>query len=650
MAERESGNLASITSNLFRDFRMMRFLPNIKRKPSTKGSALLTALFLVLFLSFLAYMLLELNVRGSALVGLRETDDRNYWIAAGAENIALERLGNSGFPDTEMNLDGRIGPWPYSARLVRDRRGYGLSVRTRTGRQDREMTVPLDMESYADYTLVYNGDLRLVVPEGRQVILNGPILVNGTLHLAVEGSLRIIASHRRVPLLSCTGLSSSNRPGSRGEVILEDASVGSGYRVSLIRDGKLSETVREGFVREIPRRSIVTLKGILESLSAKPGCIRIDSDSWHSKKKILNPALLEKDFIGIVSGSRPEFNIHGRDSLESVYFSGDPDARVINPLVSADSLDGRKDFLFGEGRLSFPRQERKITLRPEDCRIFGVFEYGLPETSASSIYRSISDVRINGVRQVEGRDIEIDRKARRIIVFRPDFAGEFARGDGRTTSFQAPEGFGASSVVFLDRRRMTEFKFVSGKLEFSLPPASGSRLTWYKRIPEISFVKEDPLPGTAVFIDKEVTVDVVDLDRVSYPSGSVLIFTGPILVRGKTSKALTIVTPGDIYLGNLSSVKGLVLYGRLAWIVSRGRESVLENVFVFSEGESIYPREKSADQVTLSGSLVLRNEKGSLPGGGRSEPLVWNYGKIPNPVEVHLDAGKSRFLCPLFIR
>ena len=597
----------------------------IPKRFREKGSALVSSLFLALLIAVIATTILRYAATRHAYSVDYGVEVRNFWVAFAGFNSAREDLSLMDAPAANEEKTGTAGPWNFSYRLL-DRNGWELEVRTRTGRLDRTISEPLCLRSYAENLLILGKKTRISVPAGSVVAWNGPVLVNAELALDVEGKFTMRSLVPDRPAVECRSFIVRDPASKNAEILLAPSKGDGPSSMSwLVKNGQKTGDVDDPRVSILTSgRDLVSLDKIVGLLSLKPEAVIVDDSTWNRRLRILNPRLLEKDLLAVYTGGREAFKIPEGRGIENLYFGPDPSASRLDPFLTVDSAGYDREYSVLGNELVLQRPMKKLLIGPDDCSILNRFEYARPGRMAAPRSRNLEEIFIDGRKMIEGRDGEIDRENRSIMLYQPDFAKTFGRADGVTKRFPRPPGFGPSSILFSGRNRSLGFRIDGSAIVFDSAPERGTVLSWYSRLPEISAVKGNLTPGTAVFLDKEVDLLEVDLEDLRYPDGTILVFDAPILISGRTSRDLTLVTTSDAYLRDCGAEKGLKVYARLLWDASAGNKPLsLENVFLFSEGSCLYDLSAPASRVSLSGCLVLTCRFGSWSAKLTPDSLVW---------------------------
>jgi len=298
-------------------------------------------------------------------------------------------------------------------------------------------------------------------------------------------------------------------------------------------------------------------------------------NSYKNKEtiKIINPLLLEKEFIGIGDNYSYKFELPEKNrKTEYIYFYKTKNRQKfqkLNIIKYIDSYGIEGHFKIKDGKIVLEQKRVKLDVSKFKIEKLNRFVYGDKNYVYASIDRNIKEIYLNDAEMVEGRDIEINRNKREIYFYNPDFTGILGTGNGTKKEFPLPDKHTNPLIIFVGNEREENFTVKGDKIIFDKPVEYGKKIYYYKYLPEIYFTKELPDYNTGIFIDKEIKAIVINLDKLNYNKNNIILSTMPVIVKGNAKYPVSIISTNDIYLETINNNQGATvsIIGKCVWIL-----------------------------------------------------------------------------------
>ena len=573
-------------------------------KTNQKGSALLSILAALALLTIIIFLILNYSVNERRYSQMRTSLDTSLWNARGAFLLLSQRLQGLEIRSGSHAEKGAIEDLD-AAYMIQKRSDSTIQIEIEPISLGPKQRIVREMENhdYTDFIFVYNGDFMISVAKGETKEISGRIHVDGKVILDIDGKL-IWDAETSGPLLECQQVQIMSN--GTGEITLKKR-----HRFnneSAIFFTKKTPSDLSSFVKLDNSQLVYPDIQRVAALLADPAKAEHPDPRLINKTKMINAALPEKEELHQLNGFEPRWEIQ-RTDIAKIYFFPPVVRGIVNPDNALDTDGYSPGFEIKEGILSLKSSSLKLNLRPEDCSVLNQFHYGLPGNIAASLYREIISVSLGDRKLEEGRDIEIDREVRKIIFYDPPFRKTISRGTGERETFMTPPDFNPKNPVFVGTRRVDHFKYDHGQITFPFTPPNHEEISYYTEIPELYITKGRPFPSSKAYIDKEVEVLEIDLSDKRWTSGSILVFDGPIHLKGEPRTKITIICEDDTYLENIGSGKGLEIYCRSVWSI-KDEPIKLNNVFLYSTGSRILSITGKPIQISMQGTLVLNGASG----------------------------------------
>lgn len=563
----------------------------------SRGSALLAVLAFISIITVLAVGFLQLN-----FFETRYNRDYGNYIQAKWAVAGMERLFRGDLKNNRVNLEylkrkETVNDAACVLEFVPEGNGvFSLSVRGEKGGKAYTLKKKALCLSFTHFSIFYNGSLSVPGREAESFI-PAPVHAAGDIKIFPAARQRInFYSEADFPAYLEAG-------GKTGYFPQQGASVKIGVKkedewVKYLTAEAESDLDSPEFVKNsAPEISLPEIREIFKSkMEYKTGTGYIESAKNRAIKKILNPLLLEKELIGLGPPSSEGYELPDKNRrTRTVYFKktgAGSRYQKTDPVKYADSRGIPGQFTLLNGKLRIRTDEKvKLDILKLKLEKLNYFPYAGKDFSYASLDRNIGTVFLDGKACIEGNHIEIDPEKREIYFYSPDFTGLIGTGDGVKKEFALPEQYAAPLHVFIGNNRASGFSVKENRIIFDRPVEYGKKVSFYKRLPDISFIKNRPDHETAVLIDREIEAVSIDLDSFRYPDDHLVISGLPLYVRGKAASPLCIISTNDVYLGSVNKKGGepVSVLARHIWLYDEEESDIeLRDVYLFTEGDGIY--------------------------------------------------------------
>ncbi len=207
-------------------------------------------------------------------------------------------------------------------------------------------------------------------------------------------------------------------------------------------------------------------------------------------------------------------------------------------------------------------------------------------------------------------------------------------GDGKTTIFPVTLIPG-NYLYYSGNNRITSYNQNDNNLTISPPPKRDQKITAFSP-PAIFFKKEPPSKGVGIFIDKTDHCALLDLNSIINPPKNGVIFSFlPLLVKGKSSFPLMILSKENIYLENINpdntgetlmfaAQKGIWIYSTL-----KKTGNIINKCFIYSPNSALFSVNENGENdnsyVSIYGTVILTSENTNSVSGNPKSGISYIY-------------------------
>ncbi|MBI4978928.1 MAG: hypothetical protein HZC28_15730 [Spirochaetes bacterium] len=319
--------------------------------------------------------------------------------------------------------------------------------------------------------------------------------------------------------------------------------------------------------------------------------------------------------------------------------AGHEPAMPVDPYRFADAYGTEHSFTVTPDAIVFNPPEHRYAYgcSPAGIATLNTFPLATEGYNNISEARGIDDVFIDGI-QLSGNAFVRTGHALRILQVMP-YVKFIGYGDGRKTDFATPHA--AAPFVFVNEMRVSAYQAATNIMRFGIPPAYGSKITCYEKLPSLSFTKRPLDTSHSLYTDTAVTMRRIMLNAI--PGQNTIVSDRPLYLEGRASRKVTVITTDDVYLGDIDG-SIVSIYARAVFTTTA---DVRAHVFLYTQHDGLYPL--SGMPASITGSIVSASvlRTGNFVNRLKGEPHVFTDSKT-FPVSVRLSDIYAKDKEPLF--
>lgn len=486
-------------------------------------------------------------------------------------------------------------------------------------------SVLLDRFSYADHLFYFAKNIQLIALDG-DLNFYGPVYVAGDLQLGAYGGNIKFATEggSQFPVLYAEGeISRFSDIRSSYDIFLSRGTIHprvSAPLASTARKRKWRKGQRDlAGVWYMDKSSGAIKRPFLEFDKLRRHAKQSATREFHyslakrgpfSMKRIVNPKLLQKHFVGRGTGARYFWNHIAGYRPQRVYISRlakkvqKTKVHPIKDLCNSREVKHEID----EHTLQLAQKPVSVSLPDEAFSRFGKIKLGGKDWSRISRYTGLQELYINGKSKnyrIQGHKYYYD-PVKKELRFLKDLYKKYysilenAKPDGKTKDFAFQGRFPAYVYVNGKRKKVTKIR---GRLIFDQPPPVGAKIGLLREKPDLYLKKQLPQRDLGVFVDPGIDalrVSLATLERLQrkmspgegHNNKYLFVFHEPIYLYGSTTSPLAILARKDVYLGDINtraqSAPVTLVSGGVVWAYPGKSAQRVRHLWFYSQGDQLF--------------------------------------------------------------